>query len=138
VDVTEDGFVPVTYKIDTEKRVIRTKCSGDVTLQEVIDHFKSLSEDQACPTRLDVMLDLSEADSLPETSHLRRVVGELRAIRGQVCFGACAILACRDALFGMMRVFEALAAEFFRTTCTFREAADAEAWLVSQQSHENN
>ena len=47
---------------------------------------------------------------------------------------ACAILACRDALFGMMRMFEVLAQDSFRVTRTFRTATEAEAWLVSQQS----
>jgi hypothetical protein len=58
----------------------------------------------------------------------------MRRIRGQVRFGACAILASRDALIGMMRVFEVMAEECFRATCTFRGASEAEAWLVWQQS----
>jgi hypothetical protein len=45
-----------------------------------------------------------------------------------------AILAHRDALFGMMRMFEALAEQYFRVMQTFRVATDAEAWLISQQS----
>ena len=34
----------------------------------------------------------------------------------------------------MMRIFEVLAQDDFRVTCTFRTTADAEAWFVSQQS----
>jgi hypothetical protein len=34
----------------------------------------------------------------------------------------------------MMRMFEALAEEFFRVTRTFRIATQAEAWLASKQS----
>jgi hypothetical protein len=127
-------IVSVTYKIDANRKTVRTKCVGLVTLQEVIDHFRILGQDPDCPDLVDVFLDLSEVDSLPETQQISTVVYEAARIRGQVRFGACAILASRDALFGMMRVFEVMAEECFRVTCTFRVANEAEAWLVSQQS----
>jgi hypothetical protein len=126
--------VSVTYKIDANRRTVRTKCVGLVTLQEVIDHFRTLEQDPECPDILDVFLDLSEMDSLPETREISTVINEMKRIRGQVSFGACAILASRDALIGMMRVFEAMADGCFWVTCTFRVASEAEAWLVSQQT----
>jgi hypothetical protein len=126
--------VSVTYKIDANGRTVRTKCVGLVTPQEVINHFRALEQDPDCPDALDVFLDLTELDSLPETHQISAIVGEMRRIRGQVRFGACAILANRDALIGMMRVFEVMAEECFRVTCTFRVANEAEAWLIRQQS----
>jgi hypothetical protein len=124
----------VTYKIDANGRTVRTKCAGLVTPQEVIQHFRALEQDPDCPDVLDVFLDLTELDSIPETHQISAIVDEMRRIRGQVRFGACAILASRDALIGMMRVFEVMAGECFRVTCAFRVANEADAWLVSQQS----
>jgi hypothetical protein len=126
--------VPVSYKIDASKRTVRTKCVGFVTLKEVIDHFRTLAKDPDCPDLIDVFLDLSEVDSLPETRQVSTVINEMKRIRGQVRFGACAILANRDALIGMMRMFEVMAEMCFRVTCTFRAANEAESWLASQQS----
>jgi hypothetical protein len=126
--------VPITYQIDTDKRTIRTKAVGRVTLQEVIDHFRTLGQDPRCPERTDVLLDLSEVDSIPEPAQLSTVVRELGRIRPKVRFDACAIVASGNALFGMMRMFEVLAEGAFRLTRTFRIAAEAEAWLVTQQS----
>jgi len=126
--------VPITYQIDADKRTIRTKAVGYVTLQEVVDHFRTLEQDPQCPDRPDVFLDLSEVDSLPETPQISTVIHELKRIRAKVRFDACAIQASGDALFGMMRMFEVLAEECFRVTRTFRIATEAEAWLVSQQS----
>src|SRR4051794_15054318 len=103
-------------------------------MHEVINHFRTLQHDSDCPDRLDVFLDLSEVHSLPETAQVSTVVSEMKRIRSQIRFGACAILASRDAVFGMMRVFEVMAEECFRVTHTFRVANEAEAWLVSQQS----
>jgi len=103
-----------------------------VTLQEVIQHFQTLEQDPDCPDLLDVFLDLSEMNSLPETREISMVVGQMKRIRKQVRFGACAILASRDAVIGMMRVFEVMAEECFRVTRTFRSAKEAELWLTSQ------
>lgn len=124
--------MPVTYKIDADKRTIRTKCFGLVTLDEVIDHFRTLKQDPECPDLIDVLLDCSEIDSLPETRDLSTVVSEMKRVRARVRFDACAIVASRDALVGMIRVFEALAEDSFRATRTFRNANEAEAWLISQ------
>ena len=126
--------MPVTYKLDADKRTIRTKGVGSVTLQEVINHFRTLEQDSECPDLLDVLLDLSEVESSPETPQISTVVSEMKRVRGRVRFGACAIVANRDALVGMMRVFEAMGEECFRVTCTLRGVNEAEAWLVSQQS----
>jgi hypothetical protein len=100
----------------------------------VINHFRTLQQDPNCPDLLDVFLDLSEVTSLPETGQISIVVNEVKSLRSQLRFGVCAILVSRDALFGMMRVFEVMAQECFRVTRTFRVADDAEVWLLSQQS----
>jgi hypothetical protein len=126
--------VPVTYQIDPHSKTIRTKCVGHLTLPEVVEHFKALERDPECPERADVFLDLSEVSSLPETRQLSVVVTEMKKIRSKVRFEACAIVASRHALFGMMRMFETLAAELFRVSGTFRIATEAEAWLASQRS----
>ena len=113
--------------------MIRTKGVGYVTLQEVLDHFRALEQDPECPKRSCVFLDLSGVVSLPETPQISTVVLELKRIQHKVQFDACAILVSADALFGMMRVFEALAEELFRATRTFRISAEAEAWLAALQ-----
>ena len=105
---------------------------GLVTLQEVIDHFRTLEKDPDCPDLLDVFLDLREVDSLPETRQVSIVINEMKRIRGQVRFGACAILASRDALIGMMRMFEVMAEACFCVTCTFRATNEAEAWQIGR------
>jgi hypothetical protein len=124
--------VPVTYHIDAAKKLVRTTCSAPVTFAEVIDHFRILREDPACSGNLDVLLDVSGADSLPEASQLGMVNAELGTVCSKVQFGLFAIVAARDAMFGMMRVFEVRASQYFRAIRVFRDTAAAEAWLASQ------
>jgi DNA gyrase inhibitor GyrI len=126
--------VPVTYSIDTGERLIRTTCSGPVKLAEIQNHFRTLMEDPAATGRLDVLLNVSEARVLPQSSQLVSVSAELAAIRDKVRFGICAIVAESDAMFGMMRMFEVFAGKYFRAIQVFRGTAEAEAWLAAQRA----
>jgi len=125
--------MPITYEIDKARGVIRTRCVGHVVFAEVAEHFRTLFLDPACPERLDVLLDLSEMTSVPGVEQLKAVPGEIGRIRDRVRFEACAIVATSDLLFGLTRMFEVFAEEQFRTTCVFRDASEAEAWLIAQQ-----
>jgi len=124
--------MPVKYKIDKANRIIRTRCTGLVTIEEVVDHFRVLELDPDCPDRADVLLDLSEEISIPEKANLQKIAEEIRRIRGRVQFGTCAIIAGTDALFGMLRMFEVFAEQYFRESFVFRTVDEAEVWLASQ------
>ena len=126
--------MPVTYEIDRTRAIIRTKCVGDVTFAEVLEHFRELHGNPECPARLDVLLDLTGCTSQAESAQLRTVTYAIGSIRNRIQFDACAIVAPTDLLFGMGRMFEILAEEQFRATHVFRSVADAEEWLSSQQS----
>jgi hypothetical protein len=126
--------MPVTYSIDLNKKLIRTKCIGAVTLSEVIDHFGQLSHDPACPEYLDVLLDLSQETSLPDTHQLQSVAHEIMRVRERVRFGLCAVVADKDALYGMLRVFEVMAQDHFRAIHVFRSYEEAESWLNMTKS----
>src|SRR5437899_1070372 len=126
--------MPVTYQIEHARRLIRTRCIGNVSFEEVAAHFRELERDPDRPDRLDVLLDLSEITSVPETAQLRLVRYEIEKIVGSLQFQACAIVAQNDLLFGMMRMFEVFARKFFVATQVFRVMAEAEAWLASRES----
>ena len=129
--------MPITYKIDQGKRLIHTRCIGDVKAKEVSEHFRELDRDPCRPDRLNVLLDLTEMTSLPETQELRGVNYDLQQVRGSLQFGACAIVTCNDALFGMMRMFQVLAQEYFEVTRVFETIREAQAWLEYYESGSN-
>jgi hypothetical protein len=126
--------MPVTYEIDKKRGIIRTRCVGDVTFEEVLGHFRTLVSDPDCPERLDVLLDLSAQTILPNSGQLRGVSQEIAKVRDRVRFDACAIVAPSDALFGLIRMFEVFAEGQFRATRVFRAVEEAEAWLLAEQS----
>jgi hypothetical protein len=124
--------MPVTYRIDTATKTIRTTCSRPLRFAEVMDHFRCLKDDPACSGPLNVLLDVSDADLVPQASQLGAVSAAVSAVRRKVEFRACAIVATRDAMFGMMRMFEVLTSDYFTATRVFRKVDEAEAWLASQ------
>jgi hypothetical protein len=119
----------VTYRIDQAKRRIHTRCVGAVTLDEVLQHFADLVRDPDCPGRLDVLLDLSETASLPTSYQLTAVTTEVARVRPRVRFDGCAIIATQDALFGMARMFEVFAENYFGATRVFRTMDEGTSWL---------
>jgi hypothetical protein len=126
--------VPITYQVDRAAELIRTTCTGDVTLDEVIGHFLELEADPALPAGVDVLLDLSETMSVPESEQLKAVTSEVDHLQERVRWGACAIVASRDALFGMSRMFQVFTEGLFAASHVFRELAEAERWLASRRS----
>ena len=125
--------MPVTYQINRKTGFIETRCTGEVTLDEVLSHFQQLEVEPSLPKRLDVLLDLAEMTSLPESDELLEVTRAVARLKTRVEWGACAIVANRDALFGMIRVFEAFAEGLFARTHVFRKRADAKHWLACNQ-----
>jgi len=129
--------MPVVYEIDQSRNTIHTRCIGDVTLYEVVEHFHVLEEDPACPSHLDVLLNLAEQETIPSSSQLRIVSEEISRVKGRVQFGACAIVVANDALFGAAMVFEVLAARGFRVTKIFRDRDAALSWLWREKQQPN-
>jgi hypothetical protein len=126
--------MPVTYHIDARRGLIRTRCTGFVTLPEVLDHFQTLEADPDCPRHLDVILDLRDITSLADSEKLRAVSREISRIRPTIEFGACAVVVSTEAHYGMVMVFEVFAARFFQATKIFMEMSTAEVWMEDRLS----
>ena len=131
VETNIESTMPVLYQIALDKGRIHTRCVGEVAFPEVLDHFRVLEEDPDFRDGLDVLLDLSELASWPTPDQLQAVGGKLERIQPKARFGACAIVAPRDVLFGLSRMFMAVAAEHFQRMSVFRSADEAEGWLRS-------
>lgn len=120
--------MPIVYEIDRPRGRIRTTCFGSVTLPQVMAHFDELQRDPDRPARLDVLLDLTGVTTPPEAPQLRAAADRVGLVEDLV-FGACAIVADREAMYGMARMFEVLARGHFSVIRTFRRRAEAEQFL---------
>src|SRR6185503_21355386 len=105
--------MPVTYTLAPARKRILTRCFGNATFDEVLGHFDTLANDPSCPDRLDVLLDMTELTSIPETDQLWAITKKIEDVLFRVRFDRCAIVADRDVVFGMTRMFEAIAEGHF-------------------------
>jgi hypothetical protein len=78
-------------------------------------------------------LDVQDGTTVPKSDELHHVTRAIARIRSRVQFGACAIVAPTDVLFGKMRMFEVFAEDYFHETRVFRTCREAEVWLASQR-----
>jgi hypothetical protein len=78
-----------------------------------------------------VLLDLSQQQTEPTREQLWSVVAEVERLRDKVRWGACAIVASRDVLFGVGRMFQAFTGAYFSDSNVFRDLEQAEHWLAS-------
>ena len=122
--------MPIVYRLDPAAGSLETACEGDVALEEVLQHFTELGA-LALPPRVDVLLDLTQMTSLPDSGQIRVAADTLTGLRTRTRWGACAIVAKQDVLFGMSRMFGVYAEPVFERVHVFREREEAKRWLAS-------
>ena len=126
--------MPVTYQLDRTQRLIVTTCVGEVVLSDVLAHFRELAAEPSLPERLDVLLDLTEMSSLPKSDHLREAARAVERLTEKLKWGDLCVVANRDALFGMSRVFEALTEAYFDEARVVRHRDEGEQWLAARMA----
>lgn len=121
--------MPVTYEVHSDRGLIRTHCSTDITFDEVMAHFAELRSLPSLPQPLDVYLDLTDMRSLPTLDQLEMVAGTTGSLTPGLRLGAMAIVAASDVALGTSRIYEALVSHYFEDVRVFRDAVEADAWI---------
>jgi hypothetical protein len=119
----------IHYRIDASIGRITTRVFGEVTIEDVLAHFDELSADTRYEPGLDVMLDLIDCKTLPDADEIRTAAMRVTADLSTLRFGRLAIAVDSDALFGMSRMFHALAESAFSSAQIFRDRDEALRWL---------
>jgi len=124
--------MPIRYRVNSDAGLIETRCVGDVRYEEVFEHFAELEANPDLPERLDLLLDLTEMESTPESGQLRSVADDLARFESKIAWGACAIVANSDLVFGLSRMFQVFAEAHFEESTVVRDRSQAMQWLGSQ------
>jgi len=101
--------MPLTYRIDTEARMLFIHGEGVITQPERIQTILAWIKDPAFRPGLDAFCDLSAAESTPKLSDLREIVAIIGEHAPAIGHSKLAILTSKPITFGVARVFEALA-----------------------------
>jgi hypothetical protein len=119
----------IHYRIDASSNRISTRVFGEVTIDEALQHFDELSVDPSYEPGLDVLLDLTDCETLLDVDKIRTVAARVTADLSTLRFGRMAIVVASDALFGMLRMFHTLSESAFSEAQIFRDCDGAIQWL---------
>lgn len=120
--------MPITFTVDPAARIVRVAMDGDLS-REAIEQYRSVLEgDPAYSPELPRLIDARRVSGPPATSVIHRLA-EASRYGGGGPFGPRAIVADRDAVYGMFRMLEILSEDGCVRFRVFRTVEAAEAWL---------
>jgi hypothetical protein len=124
----------MTYTIDQEAGLVRLRCSGILTNEEMLQCVERMHGDIArrpgMPSLVDCR-DIEEMRVTPAGMQAAAHIEQLLADPGQEPW-AIAVIAPQDDVFWLGRTYEALRAGSPAKVRVFRNAEDAEDWLQRQ------
>lgn len=124
----------ITYSYDPDSGILRTRCTGRVTLEDTLEHFDQVASDPNVPAGCKALLDLTQMESLPETRQVRSVADALDRRPKPLRSEPWAIVAGRDAMYGLSRMFQVFLEQAGIESRVFRSEEEAERWLQSRDA----
>jgi hypothetical protein len=123
------GPMPITVEIDAESNLIRTQLLGRLDPEEIARAADQLLRAPHLRAGLRLLTDHSRLEGAASSELVRSALLRLSRLADQLGSLTVAIVAPRDANFGMGRVAQALAEPTKVRIQVFRRLEDAEAWL---------
>jgi hypothetical protein len=118
--------MPMVSEIDVDRRLVRTRVVGAVTVAEVEEHNRNLGLDPKFNPEFEQLVDLSEMTSiLYDFASVRKSAKEHVFSPGV----RRALVATSDATYGMSRMFALQSESEGQRIEVFRQMKEAEAWL---------
>ena len=118
--------MPISYSIDPDKRIVRSRIWGAVTNKEVDQHNQQLRNDPLFDPSYDQLADMSDVtknlvtfDNVQETARDQYFTPGTR--RALVCSD--------DTTFGLCRMYATYAEGLGQVVSVFRDRVEAEVWL---------
>ena len=121
----------ISYVVDPERQVVTSHWTGEVTIQEIREHWVILLEDPAVRAITRSLADVRAAQFKFNGEELRRAVVEIAAPRLKGRKWCSAIVISDTAQYGVSRQFEVFSG-FLTKSAIFRSVDEAEAWILGQ------
>lgn len=116
--------------IDGAQKLARIIARGKVNVLELKDIYSELIKHQDWQAGFDILCDYRSIEDFDVSSRdIDEITDWQTSIDGMIGNGQCAVVASRDSIFGMSRMWEMISAERSQHICVFREMDDAMSWL---------
>ncbi len=123
-----EATLAITYSIDPNSRTLSIISIDEVNDAQVVVFFENLLADPRFTPGLNLLMDMTLQSGVPGSQLIRDTA---RRIEGkEFSFSRIAIVANRDALFGVARMFEVYAEKATTAVRTFRSRDEALEWIA--------
>ena len=109
MSLIKDLLMPITYEFDQKKRLILTKVKGALTVEDTIEYFACLQQDEACPEDAIEIVDFTNvADFVLRYKEMKNITGKYQGTKAAKEIVAT-IFVCPTAIsFGIGRMLQTL------------------------------
>lgn len=116
--------------IDKDKKLAIITASGRVNVLELKEIFTEIIGHEDWQAGFNMLCDYSRIEDFDVTSQdIDEITEWQNSIDSLIGNGRCAVVAAKDSVFGMSRMWEILSSERAQQICVFRRMADAHSWL---------
>lgn len=120
--------MPVTFVVDSERRIVRATASGPMASDDFIPYLQALEAEGLIGWPQ--ILDAREAAIRITPEAVRRFVFLIDGLRARHGHSRTAFITTDDSTYGMLRMYAALGESTDPGFAVFRTAAEAEAWVA--------
>ncbi len=119
-------------EIDKDKKLAQVKAGGKVDALEIKEIFIETVAHKDWKAGFDMLCDYRNIDDFDvSTEDIDDFTEWLISIDELIGDGRCAVVASKDAVYGMSRMWEIISSDRPQEICIFRTREDAVAWLGS-------
>jgi len=119
-------------KIDKDLRMAQVKAWGRVTGRELKNIFIETVNHQDWTADFNMLCDYNKILNFDVTpDDIYKIIEWQESIDAMIGDGRCAVIASRDLVYGMSRMWQTLSSGRSQKVCVFRQMNDAVFWLGS-------
>jgi hypothetical protein len=119
-----------SIKIHKEKKLAQITAEGKVNILELKEIFLETIEHEDWLPGFNMLCDYSNIEDFDVTTGDMEDITEWQSsIDALIGAGRCAVVGCKDSVYGMSRMWEIISSERSQQICVFRQMNDAVIWL---------
>lgn len=128
----ERRAVPISYRIDQERRLVLTRAWGVLTDDDIINHKERLARDPEFDPVIPQLTDARDIEQFAVTiAGVHAMIAHDAAHASRRAGHRLALVVGTDEVFGMARMYELMGERSDNSVAVFRTIADAETWLAT-------
>jgi hypothetical protein len=120
--------MPLSFRVDAQDRILRSRGSGELTVQDLLDYFAESRADPDYEPAMHRVMDLREVTQLPSSDDVRSLATFARS-KAPVESARMAIIASSDLAFGVSMMFKGFVG-YGERLVVVRDETEAMDWLT--------